>query len=390
MKKIISILGSTGSVGRNTLDVIRRFPQNFRIYGLSCKDNIGLLRRQIEEFEPEAVAVIDPDKADELTRRLRRAKLKVYAGTEGLKKIAIAEKVNLVIGALTGTESLFPVLEAIRKKKDIALANKELIVGFGKIVMEEVKKNKAIIIPLDSELSAIFQCLQGRDISEVEKIILTASGGPFYNFPPESLRKITVRDAIKHPVWRMGRKISVDSATLMNKGLEIIETSNFFCIPQEKIEVLIHPQAVVHSIVSFVDGISLAQIAIPDMRIPIQYALFYPHRIKKFLFTMDLSRIKELHFFKPNLRTFPCLRYARAAIKNGGCLPAVLSASDEVAVGAFLAGEIGFMDIPGVIKKVMDRFKVQGSKFKDTLKGLIEADRWSREEARKIVTQFSK
>ncbi|OIN95684.1 1-deoxy-D-xylulose-5-phosphate reductoisomerase [Candidatus Desantisbacteria bacterium CG1_02_38_46] len=381
MKKIISILGSTGSVGINTLDVISKFPEDFAIYGLSCRENIGLLIRQIEKFNPHSVAILNEEKAIEVKKLLKGKKVEIYSGMSGLIKIAEAKEVNMVVGALTGKNSLFPLLRAIGKGKDIAVANKEVIVGFGKILVNEAKKKKVRILPVDSEISAIFQCLEGRNIDEVKEVILTASGGPFYRLSRMALEKVTRQEAIKHPIWKMGKKISVDSATLMNKGLEIIEASNFFGIPLSKIRVLIHPQTIIHSVVSFIDGISLAQLAIPDMRIPIQYVLFYPKRIGTFLPSADLAKAGNLEFIHPDTKSFPCLQYAREAVVIGKGMPAVLSAADEVGVNAFLEGKIGFMDIPRVIKRVMDKYKRKCQ----TLKELLEADEWARDETEKII-----
>jgi len=389
MSKRIAVLGSTGSVGRSTLDVIRGFPGEFSVYALSCRHNTDLLLGQIEEFRPEAVAVLDPVKAKYLAKRLSRSKsrARVYPGAEGLARIACARWVDTVVGALAGVESLAAILSAIRGKKEIALANKELIVGFGEIIMAEARKSGVRILPLDSELSAIFQCMQGKDAGEIERVILTASGGPFYKLSSNKLKNITVSDALRHPVWKMGKKITVDSATLMNKGLEVIETSRFFGIPQEKIDVLIHPGSAVHSIVRFVDGTSLAQIAYPDMRIPIQFALSFPHRLKTRYRVLELSNWGKLEFIRPDFKKFPCLAYARSALKEGGCMPAVLNAGDEEAVEAFLSGMIGFTDIPKVIKKVMDNYlrTTHDARRTTMLKRLLQANRWAREEARRVI-----
>lgn len=395
MKKVISILGSTGSIGINTLDVISKFPQDFAVYGLSCKENIALLQKQIEKFHPKSVAVINEKKSEELKKYLKDRKkdagIKIYSGIDGLIKIVSAKEVGLVVAGLTGKDSLIPIMKAIEARKNIAIANKEVIVGFGNILVDKAKKKKVKILPVDSEINAIFQCLEGKNINEIKEIILTASGGPFYGFSCRELEKITTQSAIKHPVWKMGKKISVDSATLMNKGLEIIETINFFGVPASKIKVFIHPQTLIHSIVSFVDGISLAQLAVPDMRIPIQHTLFYPERMKTFLSSIDLARMKNLEFFHPDTKSFPCLQYAYKAAKIGGGMPAVLSAADEVGVNAFLENKIGFMDIPKIIKKVMDKYDSKISRLENlkiTLKNLLKADEWARKEAMKIVRTF--
>lgn len=389
MKKSISILGSTGSVGRNALDVVDRFPGKFNIYGLACRSDIKSLLRQIRKYRPKAVAVLDRSKADEIKCLTRKAGTKVYSGVDGLAKICSTDDVDLIVGALAGTDSLFPFLEAVKKGKDLALANKEVIVAFGSVLMKEARKKKVKVIPVDSELSAIFQCLCANDTREVEKIILTASGGPFYNLSRDKLKRVTADDAVRHPVWKMGKKISVDSATMMNKGLEIIETSNFFDIPADKIEVLIHPQAMVHSIVTFVDGASLAQLAVPDMRIPIQYALFFPRRIRSSFPPLKLTGRGGLQFFKPRTGLFPCLKYARTALEEGGCMPAVMSSGDEVAVDAFLNGEIGFTDIPRVIRLTMDGYQRKG-RNPAGLSNLIKAAGWAGKKAAEITSRIKR
>jgi len=391
MKKTISILGSTGSIGKSTLNIIRNFPARFNVYGLACSQNVDLIYHQIKEFNPKKVCVTDERKASELKSRLKGKRPEVYAGARGLLKIVTGSEIDLVVAAMSGTESLNVFFEAIRHGKDIAFANKEVIVGFGNFIMKEAKKKGVNIIPLDSELSAIFQCLQGNDIKKLDSIILTASGGPFYNLGKDKLQKVTSLQALRHPVWKMGKKISVDSATLMNKGLEVIETSNFFGVSADKIKVLIHPQAAVHSMVNFIDGSSLAQMAIPDMRIPIQYALFFPERVKSRLPSINLAKIVNLEFIEPDFRKLPCLKYAIDAARKGGCMPAVLNASDEVAVKAFIDGKIGFMDIPKIVKRTINGF---GKKFGDNrkvkLRQLLAADIWGRVEAERITADMGR
>lgn len=391
MKKTISILGSTGSVGKNTLNIIRNFPLCFNIYGLACNYNIDLIYRQIKEFKPRKVCVINEKRALDLKLRLKGKGPEVYGGVKGLSKIVRGSEIDLIVAAMSGIESLYAFLEAIKCGKDIAFANKEVMVEFGSFIMKEARKKGVNIIPLDSELSAIFQCLQGNDIKKLDSIILTASGGPFYNLKKDKLLKVTGHEALKHPVWKMGKKISVDSATLMNKGLEIIETSNFFGVQASKIKVLIHPQTAVHSIVNFIDGVSLAQMAIPDMRIPIQYALFFPERVKTKLPLINLAKIENLKFVKPELGKLHCLKYAMNAAQKGGCVPVVLNASDEIAVKAFIDNKIGFLDIHKVIKMAIQRFN---KKFRHrenaTLKELLSADKWGRIEAKKIVADMGR
>lgn len=385
MKKIISILGSTGSVGINTLDVISRFRSDFSVYGLACKSNTDVLFGQIKKFHPEAVCVIDPKKAEELKGKLKKKNIKIYSGLEGLEKITCAGKVGLVVAAMTGKDSLQSILKAIEKRKDIAIANKEIIVGFGDVLMKNAAKKNVRILPIDSEISAIFQCLEGRKKGDIKEIILTASGGPFFGFTPEDIRKVTKKQALEHPVWKMGKKISIDSATLMNKGLEVIETSKYFSISPDKIKVLIHPGSAVHSIVSFIDGTSIAQFSLADMRIPIQLALFYPKKVNTFLPSINLEKTAKLEFFVPDLETFPCLGYAFESLKRAGMMPAILNAANEVAVDAFLGDKIGFADIPKVVKKVTDSMAQTNKGFSQTLNNFIKADFLARQKAKKII-----
>lgn len=329
MKKII-ILGSTGSIGESTLDVIRRNPGRFKVCGLSTKGNVELLHKQVEEFKPEKVSI----------------------GGEGLLEL-VRMDADLVVSAMVGAVGLRPTLEAIRSGKDIALANKEVLIMAGEIIMTEAKKAGVNIIPIDSEHSAIMQCLWKRDPSEIKRLILTASGGPFYN--RTDLTDITPEMALQHPTWKMGRKVTIDSATLMNKGLEVIEASFLFGIPIDKIEVVIHPESIVHAMVEFIDGSVVALMHMPDMRIPIQYALSWPERWDGGYGVLDLTKIGTLTFTKPDLERFPALELAYKAARVGGSMPAALSVADEICVERFLKGEISFSDIVPAIKEVMEK-----------------------------------
>jgi 1-deoxy-D-xylulose-5-phosphate reductoisomerase len=313
VRKKITILGSTGSIGANTLRVIESLPQKFEVYGLTANNNLNLLEKQIKKFNPQVVALMDEEKAEELEARVSKKEVKVHRGVEGLVKAVKAPEVDLVVSAIVGTAGLTPTLEAIRAGKDIALANKEILVMAGEVLLREAKSRGVNILPVDSEHNAIFQCLQGKNSSEVSKIILTASGGPFYNLPKEELERVTPPQALEHPTWEMGKKISVDSASLMNKGLEVIETKHLFGIDISRIEVVIHPQSIIHSLVEFVDGSVLAQLGITDMRIPIQSALTYPEKLNNPLPKLDLAAIANLTFEEPDLNLFPCLSYACTA-----------------------------------------------------------------------------
>ena len=351
--KTLSILGSTGSIGTQTLDIIREYANEFKIVGLTANNNIELLKKQIEEFKPEAVAVMQKEKA-----ALLKVDVPVYSGMDGLVKIACLENADTVVNSLVGSVGVLPTVEAIKNKKNIALANKETLVTAGSIVMKKVEKNNINLMPIDSEHSAIFQCLNGENINEVNKIIITCSGGAFKNFTIEQLEKATARDALKHPTWSMGAKITIDSATLMNKGFEVIEAHWLYNMPYDKIEAIIHPQSIIHSLVEFNDKSVIAQLGLPDMKIPIQYALTYPNRLKCGVEKLSLTKIKQLDFKEPNFELFPCLKYAYEAGNISGTMPAVLNAANEVAVAAFLKDKIKFLDIHRLIKKMMDEHNV--------------------------------
>lgn len=384
MKNIV-ILGSTGSIGRSSLEVISVFPEKFRVVGLAVDRNIKVLYEQIKRFQPEIVAVTNERAFQELKSLTGQSKKPlILQGLEGICSVAQYQKADIVISAISGSAGLIPTLTAIRSRKIIALANKEALVAAGKIIMSEISKNKAILIPIDSEHSAIFQCLKGARKNSIKRIILTASGGPFIGKSVKELDKITFKDALKHPNWKMGKKITIDSATLMNKGLEVIEAHHLFNLPPEKIDVLIHPQSIVHSIVEFKDGSYLAQMSKPDMKGPIAYALSYPKRLKNVMKPIDWDEIVTLNFLKPDSKTFPSLSLAYQALKAGGTMPTVLNASNEVVVNAFLNEIIGFNDIPVIISKVMDSHKIESA---DNIETILEVDRWARKKTLEEISR---
>lgn len=378
-KKEVIILGSTGSVGVNTLDVIRHYNDKFKVVGLSANRNIKLLKEQVEEFKPKFIAIADKKKAQEA--KIKINSVKILTGEEGIIELMKQGVGEVVVVAHGGSSALAPTIEAIKNKKNICIANKEIIVMCGSIITELAKKYNINIIPLDSELSAIFQCLEGRNKEEIKKIILTGTGGPFHkNGRQLNLNNISIEEVLKHPRWQMGKKITVDSATLMNKGFEVIEAHHFFGVPPNKIEVVIHPEAIIHSMVEFIDGVIIAQLSITDMRIPIAYGLHYPKRIDSYLPSLDLIKVGKLTFEPPNVEKFPCLQYAYEAIKIGGTMPCVLNAADEVAVDKFLKCQISFSQISKIIKATLNQHKV---KIAPTLEDILQVDSW----ARKIATE---
>lgn len=374
--KNISILGSTGSIGTQTLEVIKNNSDLFNVIAISGNNNIDLLQRQIEDFSPKYVAVYDEKKAKALSNRISGSNIKILYGIDGLIEISTLYEVDILVTSVVGNIGLLPTLNAIKSGKTIALANKETLVTAGELVMKEAKANDAKIIPVDSEHSAIFQCLQGYNMKEVNKVILTASGGPFRGLKKEKLINVKPEDALKHPNWTMGKKITIDSATLMNKGLEVIEAKWLFGLETEQIDVVVHPQSIVHSMVEFVDGSLLAQLGITDMKLPIQYALTYPDRIKTDGKGLDFKTFNKLTFEEPDRRTFPCLDLAFEALNTGGTMPVVLNAANEELVLQFLEGSIRFYDIPNIIEKAMNKFKVIKNPYIDDI---IEADKITRE-----------
>ncbi len=377
--KHISILGSTGSIGTQTLDIARQHPKEFKIVGLTANNNIEILEKQIKEFKPLAAAVMDKEKAGILKDR---AEIDVYSGIDGIIKIAKLDGANTVVNSLVGSIGIQPTYEAIRAGKNIALANKETLVAAGEVIMGEVRKNDVSLLPIDSEHSAIFQCLNGENINDVKKITITCSGGPFRNFTKEQLANVTKEDALKHPTWSMGAKITVDSATLMNKGFEVIEAHWLYGMEYSKIEVVIHPQSIIHSLVEFKDNSVVAQLGVPDMKIPIQYSLSHPKRMQNNSKALNLAEAKYLEFGEPDFEAFPCLKYAYEAGKTGGTLPAVMNAANEVAVNAFLKDKIRFLDIQRIIKGAMGNHK---HIKKPSLGQIMEIDSKVREETEKSV-----
>ena len=385
MKKI-SILGSTGSIGISALDVIGKNPEKFKIVALAAGQNILLMKKQIEKFNPEIVAVRNKENALKLRQSISlKNKVRVFYGEEGFREVASIKDADIVVSAISGFAGLLPTIAAIEAGKDIALANKETMVVAGEIVTQKAKKKGVDIIPVDSEHSAIFQCLQGHGKENLRRIILTASGGPFLNYTRNQLKEVTLKQALKHPNWKMGKRITIDSASMMNKGLEIIEARWLFGVGIESIDVLIHPQSIVHSMVEFIDGSLLAQLGVPDMKVPIALSLTYPDRISNDLPFLNLPREANLEFHKPDMKKFPCLELAYTAGLNGGTFPAVLNAADEIAVSSFIGGEIGFTDIPKVIRKILTGHR---SISRPSLEDILQTDLWARRETKTIIERM--
>lgn len=382
MKKV-AILGSTGSIGENTLDVISRFPEEFSVSGLSAFNNIDLLERQAKRFKPGVVA-INKEKVSNLNSRLNSG-IKITNLEQGIKSIVSSKETDIVMMAISGSAALLPLWEAVKAGKTIALANKEAIVMAGSIIMKKARETGAKIIPVDSEQSAIFQCLNGRDTKALKKVYLTASGGPLKTLAKDKFSKLKVKDVLKHPRWKMGKKITVDCATLMNKGLEVIEAMWLFDLKPEAIEVLIHKEAIVHSMVEFVDGSILAQLGATDMRLPIQYALSYPERFLSNVAEIDFVKLKQLTFEKPNFKKFPCLSLAYKAAREAESLPCVLNAANEICVSAFLEEKINFTKIPLIIEKVLLSHK---KITEPCLEDIICADKWARQETQNLIAKL--
>lgn len=353
MKKQICILGSTGSIGTQALDVIRQHPDLYEAYALTANDSVEKLAEQAREFNPAAVVIANEARYEELKAKLADTDVKVYAGHKALCEIVEAGPVDMVLAALVGFAGLEPTIRAIKARKKICLANKETLVVAGELILDLVSKYHVDLLPVDSEHSAIFQCLVGEEMNEVDKILLTCSGGPFRNFTHEQLLTVTAADALRHPTWKMGAKITIDSASLMNKGFEVMEAKWLFGVPAEKIEVLVHPQSVVHSGVQFKDGAVKAQLGVPDMRLPIQYAFSFPKRLPLNGDRLDLFSTRKLEFFKPDVQKFPCLRLAYEAISEGGNMPCISNAANEVANAAFRRGECSFLGMAEVIERTM-------------------------------------
>lgn len=374
MKKL-SILGSTGSIGTQTLEIIRENAGRFKVEALAANSDIDSLEAQVREFRPKITAVRNEESYKELKQRVSGL-TKITTGMEGVVEAATAESCDTVVSAIVGIAGLMPTYYAIKSGKNIALANKETLVTAGRIITEEVKRNKVEMLPVDSEHSAIFQSLCGSKHGEVSKLILTASGGPFRNKSIKELENATVKDALKHPNWTMGRKITIDSATLMNKGLEVIEARWFFDIMPENIEICVHPESIIHSAVEFVDGAVIAQMGLPDMKLPIQYALTYPERLPIRSKKLSLTDIGNLNFHQPDIKKFKCLELAIRALSSGDSACVVLNGANEEAVRLFLDGKIGFLDIGHLIEKTLDKHKIINNMNIDEV---IALDRWSRE-----------
>ncbi|MDW8342896.1 MAG: 1-deoxy-D-xylulose-5-phosphate reductoisomerase [Verrucomicrobiae bacterium] len=378
-RRNIVLLGTTGSIGQSTMKVAEDLPELVRIVGMASRESVEGMEQAVRRFQPLRVAMANPQKARELAARIGRP---VGEGERGLVELATMPEADMVLVAIVGTAGLEPALAAVRAGKDLAIASKEILVMAGELVMEEARRHRVNVLPVDSEHSAIFQCLEGRAVSQVRRLILTASGGPFRQTPREQFAHITVAQALKHPSWNMGPKITIDSATLFNKGLEMIEARWLFDIEIDRVDVVIHPQSVIHSMVEFLDGSILAQLSIPDMRYPIQYALTWPHRVPNSMPPTDLARIGTLTFEEPDSVKFPSLRLAREAGRTGGTMPAVFNAANEVAVARFVEGEIGFADIFEVVERVMQRHHVVAHA---PLDAILAADSWARTEAAKMA-----
>jgi len=383
-QKTISILGSTGSIGVSTLEVVRQFPQRFRVLGLAAGRNVQLVARQVREFRPRLVAVLTADYAAELARILNGNSEPpiIASGVEGYRRVAALAEVDLVVSAIVGAAGLLPTVAAIEAGKKIALANKETLVIGGELVTALAAERQVEILPVDSEHSAIFQALQGNHRQSLRRILLTASGGPFFRLESRELAQVTPAAALKHPNWSMGAKVTIDSATLMNKGLEVIEAHWLFGVPVEQVSVHIHPESIVHSMVEYVDGSVIAQLGLPDMKTPIAYALSHPERLPLAAPALDLLQLGRLSFYPPDPAKFPCLRLALEACAVGGTMPAVLNAANEQAVAAFLGEQLEFPGIPRVVERVMEKHQVRKA---DRLEHILEADRWAREQARRLI-----
>lgn len=378
MKKL-AVLGSTGSIGVTTLSIVEHFPDRFHVVALAAGKNLTKLKEQVCLFQPDLVSLTSEADARDLRAQLPEFRGTILWGSEGLVAVATHPAADMLMSALVGAVGLAPTLAAIRAGKTIALANKEALVISGELMTREAKQHGVRILPVDSEHNAIFQALHGHECAQVKRIILTASGGPFLRRPAEELAEVSIAEALQHPTWKMGSKITIDSATLMNKGLEVIEARWFFDLPPEQVSVIVHPQSIVHSLVEYVDGSVLAQLGIPDMAIPISYILAYPDRLPlSHLPALDLAAAAQLTFFQPDIVKFPCLGLAYTALARGGTCPAVLNAANEVSVASFLSGQIRFPDIAALNRRVLDAHTPRPV---TDLDDLLEADRWARAQA---------
>ncbi len=382
MKKL-AILGSTGSIGLSTLEIVKAFPDRYQVVALTAGNNIDLLQKQIEVFRPRVVSVSLERDAEQLRLRFAGIDIQISCGVEGMICCATDPQVDMVVVAVVGAIGLVPTMAAIKSGKDIALANKETLVTAGSLIMAEVDRQKVKLIPIDSEHSAIFQSLQGQRREDVRRLLLTASGGPFREYGTAQFESISPAEALAHPNWDMGRKITIDSATMMNKGLEVIEAHWLFSFPETMIDVHIHPESIVHSLVEYQDGAVIAQLGTPDMKTPIAYALSWPERLPLTQQPLDLCEIGQLSFAAPNLERFPCLQLAYDALARGGTVPAVMNAANEVAVEAFLNDNLSFLGISKVIEKVM--LQHQGEDL-TTVDQALHADRWGRKKAQELIS----
>ena len=381
MAKNISILGSTGSIGTQTLDVVREIG-GINVKAITANNNIELLEKQIREFNPDIAAVMNEEMAEKLKERVKDCGTKILSGIDGLIEAAVYKESDTVVTSVVGNIGIVPTFEAIKAGTNIALANKETLVSAGELIINAVKKYGVKLYPVDSEHSAIFQCLRGNEDNKIRRILLTASGGPFRGRKREELLNVRAEDALKHPNWSMGKKVTIDSASLMNKGLEVIEAKWLFGVDVEDIEVLIHPQSIVHSAVEYEDGAVIAQMGEPDMKVPIQYALTYPKRVKNSFPKIDFAKRNSLNFEKPDMDSFKCLSLAYRAIKTGGTMPTVMNGANEMAVAAFLENKIGFLDIADIIEKTMMSYNV---KYDYTVEDLVEADKWARNFSNNLI-----
>src|SRR6185369_3978327 len=383
--KNITILGSTGSIGVSTLEIVAAHPDRFRVVAMTAGRNLELFARQIRQFSPRIAAVASQEDVPRLKELCSGLDVEIKGGVEGLIAAATADETEMVVAAIVGAAGLVPTAAAIRARKDIALANKETLVTAGHLFMDMVAEYGVRLYPVDSEHSAVFQSIEGHRSSDIQKIILTASGGPFLNTPVEQLKRVTVRDALNHPNWSMGKKITIDSATMMNKGLEVLEARWLFDTDVEKINVNIHPQSIIHSMVEYVDGCVIAQLGTPDMKAPIAYALSYPERVPTGVQPLDLTQLSGLTFAKPDLERFPCLSLAYRSMSDGESMPAVMNAANEIAVEAFLEGKIGFAHIPELIEMTMDSHQPVAL---GSISDVLEVDLWSRRCSREFCMKM--
>lgn len=381
MKRNIAILGSTGSIGTQALDIVRNHPEQFEVYALTANENIELLASQAREFLPEVVIIANEGKYNDLKESLSDLPIKVWAGKESIAQVVQSEPIDMVLTAMVGYSGLKPTINAIKAGKAIALANKETLVVAGDIITALSIEHKAPIIPVDSEHSAIFQCLTG-ERSVIEKILLTASGGPFRKYTIEQLGKVTKVEALKHPNWSMGAKVTIDSASLMNKGLEMIEAKWLFDVKPEQIEVVVHPQSIIHSMIQFEDSSIIAQLGLPDMHLPIQYALSYPKRLKSDFERLDFFKLKEMTFEKPDTTIFRNLEFAYEAVKTGGNMACIMNAANEIAVQAFLNDCVGFLEMSDIIEKTMNKTSFVDS---PTYEDYVQTDKEARNIAMSLI-----